>query len=312
MQDVIIVGAGGMGALFGAILSEGGLSVVLLDTDVEHVIAIQNNGLLVEGFGGKRRIPLFATTKANELVPARLIFFQCKSYDTVAAARSVRHLVGEGSPAVSFQNGLGNERELEDILGKGNVIGGLTTMAGLKLGPGRVRDFSRTVSYVGEIGGGESDRVASLAQKLSSAGLETVASSDINRKIWKKLLGNIAMSAISAIVDMSSAECLALDGIRSLAMRALDEALAVARAEGFNLERDDVVAGLAAITEKGGTGDNRSSLCEDIRNNRRTEVDYIYGTVIALGKVRSVPTPTLDALAALVRAIEARNRGETP
>ena len=35
--DIAIVGAGGMGALFGSILSENGLDVVLIDPNREHV-----------------------------------------------------------------------------------------------------------------------------------------------------------------------------------------------------------------------------------------------------------------------------------
>ena len=47
--DIAIVGAGGMGALFGSILSENGLDVVLIDPNHEHVESIELNGLKIEG-----------------------------------------------------------------------------------------------------------------------------------------------------------------------------------------------------------------------------------------------------------------------
>ena len=93
--DIAIVGAGGMGALFGSILSENGLDVVLIDPNREHVESIESNGLKIEGFGGNRTIKIPATSDASELESANIIFFQCKALDTRNASRSIRHLLHE-------------------------------------------------------------------------------------------------------------------------------------------------------------------------------------------------------------------------
>ena len=90
-------------------------------------------------------------------------------------------------------------------MGGKNVLGGLTAMAGMLLAPGKVRDFSRVPSYIGEMGGGISDRATVLARALSDAGLETHASADVVRDIWKKLLGNVAMSALSGATNLTAA-----------------------------------------------------------------------------------------------------------
>ena len=58
IRHVAVVGAGGMGALFGAILSEGGLEVTLVDTDRAHLDAIRRDGLRISGLGGDRRLML--------------------------------------------------------------------------------------------------------------------------------------------------------------------------------------------------------------------------------------------------------------
>ena len=65
--DIAIVGAGGMGALFGSILKENGLDVVLLDSNRKHIEAIEANGLKIEGFGGNRTVRIPATSDASEL-----------------------------------------------------------------------------------------------------------------------------------------------------------------------------------------------------------------------------------------------------
>ncbi len=301
---IMVVGAGGMGALFGAILREGGLDVTLYDPNVDHIRAIQFDGLQVEGFGGLRVVEVAATNDASSVDGADVLLFQCKSQATRDGARAVGHLVERGAVCISFQNGLGNEEALAEELGEANVIGGLTAMAGNLLGPGRVRDFSRVPSHIGEMGGGVSKRCQEIAATFTKAGLETLASDNIRRQIWKKLLGNIAMSAVSGITNLNSANSLRIPQLKATSIRALDEALAVAISQGIDLDRSEALANLGSITTPGGTGDTKSSLCIDILNERQTEIDYIYGTVINLAREQNIPTPTLETLASLVKGIE--------
>jgi 2-dehydropantoate 2-reductase len=302
--DIVIAGAGGMGALFGAILHEGGLPVTLFDSNDEHVEAISKNGLSITGFGGDRVVNVPATSNAADIEHADAILFQCKGHSTREAARAVGHLVDRGAVCVSFQNGLGNEEAIADEVGGVNVLGGLTAMAGMMLGPGKIRDFSRVPSYIGEMTGGITSRTTALATALTHAGLETHASADVIHEIWKKLLGNVAMSAVSGATNLTAAGCLGVPALKTTCLRALDEALAVASAHGIMFDRDDVMAGMELISQPGGTGDNKSSLCVDLLNKRPSEVDFIYGSVIAKAREKGITTPTLDTLSSIVKGIE--------
>ena len=241
---VVVVGAGGMGALFGSILQEGGLPVTMIDTNAEHVAAMRERGLRISGFGGERTVPVKAVEDASGIGHADIILFQCKSHGTRAGAEGIRHLVRNGTACVSFQNGLGNEEIIGEAVGPENVLGGLTAMAAVMEGPGHIRDFSRVPSHIGEMGGGTSKRAQIIARALTEAGLETRVSDDVTRDIWKKLLGNIAMSAASGATDMTSVEVLSVPELNATAFRALDEALAVAAAVGIELDRDAAVRGL--------------------------------------------------------------------
>jgi len=302
--DIAIVGAGGMGALFGSILSENGLDVVLIDPNREHVESIESNGLKIEGFGGNRTVRIPATSDASELESANLLFFQCKAQGSRDASRSIRHLLHENSVCISFQNGLGNEEVIAEEVGADKVLGGLTAMAGLLLGPGRIRDFSRVPSYIGEMHGGPSERVASIAEKLTCSGLETHISEDIFQEIWKKLLGNISMSAVSGLTNLTSATIMSIPELKPVCLQAMEEAFKVAVASGISLDREAVLRGMELISQSGGTGDNKSSLCVDLLNHRETEVDSIYGGVIKLAEEKGIGTPTLKVLHALVKGVE--------
>jgi len=302
--DILVVGAGGMGALFGSILSENGLDVVLIDSNLEHIESVESKGLKIEGFGGNRTIRIPATSDPSELESANLLLFQCKSHGTRDAARSIRHLLHENSVCISFQNGLGNEEVIAEEVGTEKVLGGLTAMAGLLLGPGRIRDFSRVPSYIGEMEGGPSERVATIAEKLTHSGLETHTSENIRHEIWKKLLGNISISAISGLTNLTSATVMRIPELKSLCLQAMEEAFEVAIASGISLDRDAVLSGMELISQSGGTGDNKSSLCVDLLNHRPTEVDSIYGKVMKFGEEKGIETPTLKILHSLVKGVE--------
>lgn len=301
---IVVLGAGGMGALFGSILQQGGLNVTLVDTHVKHVEAIQKQGLKIIGYGGDRSVQIPITTDASSIHQADLILFQCKSHSSQAAAKAIKHLTDQGAVAISFQNGLGNEEVIADVLGEDKVLGGVTTMAGAMLEPGVIQDFSRTLSTIGEMAGCISERSRKIAQALSDAGLETNASENIVLDIWKKLLGNISTSAVSGVTNLTSAAALQIPALKGIALCALDEALAVAHSLDIALDRDAVVHGMEMISVAGGTGDNKTSLCVDLLNKRPTEVDFIYGSVIAKARSHNIATPTLDTLSALVKGIE--------
>ena len=306
---VVVVGAGAMGGLFGGLLAEGGLPVTLVDASAEHIEAIRKaGGIRITGVGGDRVIAVSGTTRGADVTSADVVLFQCKAFANEAAAQSVKHLFAKGAVAISFQNGLGNEETLERILGPGKVIGGLTAQAGLVEAPGVVRNGGDLPTHISEMGGGPSDRVQAIAQAFTAHGLNTLATADIRREKWKKLLGNVALGAISAITDYSSAELMRVPELRETVFRLVDEAALVARAEKVTLDVAEARSVLMKLvdTEGGGTGNSKSSMCEDILRRRPTEIDTIHGSVARLARAHDIPTPTLDALIALVKGLQSK------
>lgn len=305
---VAIVGGGAMGGLFGGLMAEKGLDVTLIDVWREHVDAIRAHGLRIVGVGGDRAIRIGATADASTVKSADVVLFQCKAFANRRAAESVRHLFKGATVAISFQNGLGNEEALAEVLGAPNVMGGLTAQAGRVEQPGVVRNFGDLPTYVGEMQGGLSARAAAIADAFTRHGVNTHASADIRRDKWKKLLGNVGLSALSGVTDLRSMDIMAVPELQAVVFRAVDEAAAVARAEGIDLDTAEARSVLMTLTvsKDGGTGTAKSSLNGDLLNRRPTEVDYIYGTVARLGRARGVPTPTIDTLIGIVKGLESK------
>ena len=303
-KHVVVVGAGGMGALFGAILADGGVQVTLVDSDHHHIAAIREHGLHISGLGGERYQQIAAVTDIAAIPHADIVLVQCKGTATRQAALAMTHLAAAGVVFISFQNGLGNEDILAEILGEENVFGGLTSMAGARLGPGHIQDFDRVPSCIGEWRGGPSARATEIAAIFTKAGLETFASDAIQTDIWKKLLGNMTMSAVSGVTNLTSAEILQIDALKHVCFTALEEAISIAHSQGVMLDKAVVIKGLELMTTPGGTGDNKSSLCLDVLAKRQSELEFIYGKPLELANQVGLAVPTLRALYGLVKGIE--------
>ena len=300
---VVVVGAGAMGSLFGGLLTVGGLDVTLVDIWREHVDAINANGLKMVGHGGDRIIPATATSDPSTIDGADVAFFQCKAIYNADAAASVKHLFdNDRTVAISFQNGLGNEEEIERILGAGKVLGGLTAQGANIEAPGVVRNHAELPSFIGEMKGGVSGRTRALASALSAHGLPTEASENIRHDIWKKLMANIGVSGTSAAPNLTLGGIVQVPELEAIAYRAIDEALAVAKAENIELDPDGAREVFHQITS--GTPGNKSSLCVDVVNERPSEVDYIYGAVIKLGAKHGIDTPVLQTISAVIKGLQ--------
>lgn len=302
--SVAIVGAGAMGCLFGGLLAEGGLDVTLIDVWKDHVDRINRDGLRVVGFGGDRHVRVRAVLDAREVREADIVFFQCKATANTAAANSVRHLFARlGTVGISFQNGLGSEEEIGGIVGLENMLMGLTAQSAMLDGPGAVRAFADLPSYIGELQGGVSERAAAIAAALSQAGLRVVASENILREKWAKLLVNIAFAGTSGTTGLTLGGVIEHPELCAVAKAAMDEAAAVALARGVSL---DPAARLKTFDQilSGDARNNKASVCADLNAGRPTEVDYIYGTVIRAAAELGIAVPTLRALSALIKGRE--------
>ena len=307
-EHVVVLGAGAMGSLFGGLLAEGGLQVTLVDPWQEHIQQINRDGLRMVGFGGDRYIPIHATSNAAEVIAADIVFVQCKANFNAAAAQSLQHLFQDSSAtlAISFQNGLGNEEELASYFGEDRVLGGLTAQGANIEAPGVVRNHAELPSYIGDMKGGVSDRVRSISQLLTNAGLPTEPSENIQQDIWRKLMANIAISAVSGISGLNIGQIFNQHLADSASYAALDEAIHVANAVGVDLTNEEAHEILGKIAGPNGTPGNKSSLRIDIENRRPSEIDYINGAVVNLGKQHNVPVPVNETLVTLVQALQAQ------
>lgn len=239
--------------------------------------------------------------------PAPDVVLVCvKAYDTREALEGARPLLaGCEAPVVSLQNGLGNVEAIAEMVGPERAFGGATTHAARRTGTGELVHAATGETVIAPRVRSRQGHAEEVARGLSSHGLATRAEADLEALLWRKVVVSCGINAVTAILGVENG-ALAGDGDpRELARAAAAEALAVARAEGVELEGAavDLVLEVAART-----AGNRSSMLQDLEFGRRTEVDSIQGAVCARGLRRGVETPINWTLARLVRALEAKRR----
>ena len=123
---VAVLGAGAMGCLFGGLLAEKGLNVILIDIWKEHVDAINKDGLKMDGHGGDRVIKVKATSDPSLLDKVDAVIVMCKATALEPALNSIKNIIGDKTVFMSFQNGIGHEAIIQSIVGDEKVIGGTT------------------------------------------------------------------------------------------------------------------------------------------------------------------------------------------
>ncbi len=302
-MKVVVIGSGAMGGLFGAKLHLAGNDVLLHDIWREHIEVIQTRGLLVEEVEGEReRVRVPATCERPAVISqADLILVEVKSYDTFAALTAIEECVPPGAYVLSLQNGVGNLEEMRRALPEHErIIVGTTAQGSNVVEAGHVL---RTGAGPTEIGDPTAEPdlagLTRIAAMFSEAGIPMSVAPDVMPAIWAKLAANAAINPISALTGLRNGELPSAPGLPEIYREIVAELVAVMDGLGIARIKDDYVAYAESVMEA--TATSYSSMLQDVRNRRRTEIDAINGAVVRFGRETGVSTPVNAMIAALVK-----------
>lgn len=304
-MEIVVFGAGALGSLVGGLLAQEH-AVTLVGRD-PHVTAVREQGLQVTG-AVETTVHPRATTDGTRL-DADLAVVTVKAGDTAAAGEQLA--TGNVESVWSLTNGLVEER-LHDSLGD-RVLAGTATYGAELSEPGVVRCTGVGELHVGELAWGGDDhagdnsepspRAQRIAAACRAAGLAATADPEMATRRWQKLAVNAGINAVTALARVENTAL--SEPTPSVAARAARETARVARADGANLADETAVEAVEAVAAA--TADNQSSMLQDVRAGRPTEVDAINGAVVRRGETLGVDTPTNRTLAELLRLWAAAN-----
>ncbi len=287
---VAVMGSGGLGGYFGALLARGGAEVSFIARG-GHLEAMQRGGLRIES--GPDRFHLEhvrATDEPGEIGPVDLVMVCVKLWDTEAALRQLRPLVGPETTLVSFQNGVLKDSYLSAAYDEAHLIGGVAYIATTVSQPGvitRTGPLQRLI--FGEFDGRPSARVEAFHSACAAGGITAEVSSDIRREIWEKFVFLIGLSATTATMRVPIGPIRKNPQSRALLLDIMREVVAVGRAHGVPLPED--YADQRLKFADGVSPDMTSSVYHDLERGNRLEVRWLSGGVVELGQQVGVETP---------------------
>ena len=310
-MKTVIIGPGALGSLFAAslathanLLAEGEAGLWLLDHNRERADLLNSKGLILEENGEKTICSIPVTSDTSNLGAVDLALLCVKSNDVENGLAIISPLLGPDSLLIALQNGIGHLELLNSMKTPGVVAIGVTAQGANLAAPGHVRHAGVGVTRIGFAGQQSAEAVQILAQAaalLTGGGIETEVTDDIISIVWTKLLVNVGINALTAILDCPNGMLAEPGQAREQLTAAVREAAAVARVKGISIDGDPV-ANTIAISRA--TGSNISSMLQDVRSKRRTEINAINGAIVAEGRRLNIPVPVNEELVRKVKEIE--------
>ncbi|HJQ85702.1 MAG TPA: 2-dehydropantoate 2-reductase [Candidatus Binatia bacterium] len=299
---VLVHGAGAVGGYFGALLARGGHEVWFVARG-ENLAALKARGLTVRLDGAELHVaPVQAVADPSAAPPPDLILVCVKSYDTPAAAGTLRPVVGPETIVLSLQNGIENEELLARGLGLPPLLVALTRIGVALVAPAVVAYSGRGTILYGEPDGSESPRARRVADGLRTANVPFQLRRDVLVAAWEKLAWNAAFNAVTALTRTTVAQALALPATRDLIVAAMEEVDAVATASGVPVRRTRT----DAVLEDSATGlpDFHTSMLQDVLKGRRLEHDAINGAVVRAATRAGIAAPVNATLVRLLARLD--------
>ncbi len=291
-MKIIILGAGAIGSLYGAKLSK--LNGVVLVGNQQHADKINKSGLKIKGIENKT-YRLKAATKIEKIEDNTLVLLTTKVYDSEKSIKNIKNLIKKDTIILCLQNGLYSENAVKQIVGrKCLVLRGITNFGAIFLKPGIVRYTNYGYTAIER-----SQKSKELAENFEKCGLNAHVSKDIRIDIWKKLILNCVLNPITAILRIEN-RGIADEKLNPLKKLIIDECLKVAKKDGIVFDIDFV----KKINNGIKNSRNLSSMLQDLIKGKKTEIDYLNGAVVELGKRYGIECPVNEGLVRIVKGMK--------
>jgi len=312
-----VYGAGSIGCYVGGRLAATAAEVVLVGRE-RIAREVAEHGLrLTDLHGTDLRVgSVDFQTVPTAAADADLVLVTVKSAATAEVGQLLGPLIRPDALVVSFQNGLSNADVLREHLPQ-TVLAGMVPFNVVSRRGGWFHQGSE-----GDLEVAADPALTPYAGLFAAAGLPLTQHDDMDEVLWAKLLLNLN-NPVNALSGLPLKQELSQRAYRRCLALAQQEALRVGEAAGRTpakltplppaliprlLTVPDPVFKTVAQSMLAIDPVARSSMWEDLEAGRTTEIDWINGEVVRLGKEYDVPTPVNSRLVALIREAEQGGR----
>ncbi|MDI9569519.1 MAG: ketopantoate reductase family protein [Pseudomonadota bacterium] len=301
IDKIHIIGAGAIGAVYGALLSDMDPRCVSFVASGERRERLRKEGIAVNG-----REYLIPVLDSGETHPAAdLLIVAVKHYHLDQAIAEMKSSIGAGTIIMSLMNGIDSEERIGAVYGKEKLLYAVVVGIDALRQDNRVVYTNQGKIFFGEReASGPSDRVRRVRELFDRAGIYYVAATDIMRDIWWKFMINVGINQASAVTGGNYRVFQQAGPERELMNAAMREVITLARKLGIVLTSEDMERWHAVLATLGPEG--KTSMLQDVEAGRKTEVEMLSGVVLALGRRHDVAVPVNESLYRQIREIEGK------
>lgn len=315
-MKICVVGAGAIGGMLAVKLALTGHEVTVILRGA-NLSAVQENGLALIEENGNTLVAktIHATAVVGEAGPQDVVILGLKAHQVADVAPELPKLMHSATRVVTMQNGIpwwyfyklpgdyaGRPVQAVDPDGViarhipiDSVIGSVVYPASEVLRPGVIKVIEGNRFTLGEIDGSDTPSIRAVSDALKAAGFKAPVSADIRSEIWLKVWGNLSFNPISALTHATLEDICLYAPTRELAASMMMEAQAIGEKLGvhFKVSLEKRIAGAQAV------GQHKTSMLQDVEQGRALELQALVASVIELGQITQIPTPTIQAVYAL-------------
>ncbi|MEW6535661.1 MAG: 2-dehydropantoate 2-reductase [Candidatus Auribacterota bacterium] len=312
-MKILIYGAGAVGLGLASCLIEAGIQpVIIARPDTVH--AVNQNGIQRIGiFGNRNHNPLtFRCFTDLELLQDEkfdFVFICTKAFDTQKAVieLSQHSIMKRDTKLILFQNGWGNDEICVQYFGDKAVFNG-RVITGFRRTDRHIVDITvhADAIHLGSLFHNHLAPLESLAHTITAGGIPCIAVNDIAKDLWSKMLYNCALNPLGALFRVPYGKLGEYEESRSLMECIIYETFLTMRKAGYSTHWPDVERYIEIFYEKllPPTATHESSMLQDLRAHKRTEIDALTGAVIKLARQYNVQVPLSETIYSMIMFIE--------
>jgi len=292
-----IMGAGAVGTFVAAQLA-GTYDVVAIGRP-KVAECINERGIRISG-RTEMHTRLEASSDPADLADCDIVLLTVKAYDTAEAAAQV----AEAAPMtmlVTLQNGLDNDESIKRAAPGLKSCAAITSFGVTYEGPGHVRHAGEGATVIGRMACSPAE-ARHVAEVMTRGGLEMEWVENIRGHVWLKGIVNHCINPLTVIHRCKNGVLLDHEEYLRHMMGLCAEALTVVNAATIHLPSEDVLGRVKEVAHL--TGDNRSSMLQDVDRGKRTEIDHITGHIIKVGKLHGLDMPLSEFVYYEVKQLE--------
>ena len=283
-----ILGAGSLGSLWACRLARAGKAVRLILRDAQRLQAYQQvGGLTLHEQDTANHYAIPAETAEGD-GPIHRLLVACKAFDAAPAFARLAPRLADGAELVLLQNGLGSQDEVADQVPHARCIFASSTEGAFREDDWQVRFAGHGFNWLGDP---LTPALPEWFDDLHDAGIPAEWTVDILPRLWRKLALNCAINPLTVLHECRNGGLLERLGEVTALCDELAELLRRCgqpqAAEDLDEEVQRVILATAA---------NYSSMYQDVRAGRRTEVHYLLGHACRAADRHGLQLPQLERL----------------